>query len=137
MNPSRRIFEEVWNQKNRDAIDEVIATDYVHHDPQAADIPPGIDGYKQFVERYMSAFPDLKMKIEDEVIAGDSIVTRWTATGTQTGELPGRPPTGGKISVQGITIARLRDGKIVESWNNWDALGMTLQLSRPASGQAA
>jgi steroid delta-isomerase-like uncharacterized protein len=136
MNPSRRIFEELWNQKNRDLIDEVISSDYVHHDPQAADIPPGIDGYKQFVDRYMNAFPDLQMKVEDEVVARDSIVTRWTATGTQTGDLPGCPPTGARISIEGITIARLRDGKIVESWNNWDALGVTQQLSW-ASGRAA
>lgn len=136
MNPSRRIFEELWNLKRRDVIDDVISPDYVHHDPQAADIPPGIDGCKKFVDRYMVAFPDLQMEVEDEIVSGDRIVTRWTATGTQTGELPGCPPTGARISIEGITIARLRDGKIVEAWNNWDALGLTRQLAR-GSGQAA
>jgi steroid delta-isomerase-like uncharacterized protein len=135
-NPARRIFEELWNNKNRAVIDELMSPDYVHHDPQAADIPPGIDGYKQFVERYMNAFPDTHMTVEDEIVAGDTVVVRWTVTGTHRGELPGLPPTGRKISLSGISIARLREGKFVESWNNWDALGMMQQLSS-ATGKAA
>ena len=126
-NPSRRIFEEVWNRRNPAIIDELMAPDYVHHDvlsPEAF----GLDGYKQFADRYLSAFPDLHMTIHDEVVAGDRIVTRWTATGTHNGDLPGLPRTGKKISVTGITIARLTNGKFVESWNNWDALGMLRQL---------
>ncbi len=127
--PARRIFEELWNGKNRAVIDEVMSPDYVHHDPQAADIPPGIEGYKQFVDRYMNAFPDVHMTVEDEIVAGDTVVVRWTVTGTHRGELPGLPPTEKSISLTGISIARLRDGKLVESWNNWDALGMMQQLS--------
>lgn len=126
-NPSRRIFEEVWNRRNPAIIDELMAPDYVHHDvlsPEAF----GLDGYKQFAHRYLSAFPDLQMTIHDEVVAGDRIVTRWTATGTHDGDLPGLPRTGKKISVTGITIARLSNGKFVESWNNWDAFGMLRQL---------
>ena len=126
-NPSRRIFEEVWNRRNPAIIDELMAPEYVHHDvlsPEAF----GLDGYRQFSDRYLSAFPDLKMTIDDEVVAGDRIVTRWTATGTHEGDLPGLPRTGKKISVTGITIARLSNGKFVESWNNWDALGMLRQL---------
>ena len=134
--PARRIFEELWNGKNRDVIDEMMSPDYVHHDPQAPDIAPGIDGYKQFVERYMNAFPDVHMTVEDEIVAGDTVVIRWTVTGTHRGELPGLAPTGKSVSLSGISIARLRDGKFVESWNNWDALGMMQQLSS-ATGKAA
>ena len=126
-NPSRRIFEEVWNRRNPAIIDELMAPDYVHHDvlsPEAF----GLDGYKQFADRYLSAFPDLQMTIHDEVVTVDRIVTRWTATGTHDGDLPGLPRTGKKVSVTGITIARLSNGKFVESWNNWDALGMLRQL---------
>jgi steroid delta-isomerase-like uncharacterized protein len=138
-NPSRRIFEEVWNRKNPAIIDELMALDYVHHDvlsPEAF----GLDGYKQFADRYLSAFPDLQMTIHGEVVAGDRIVTGWTATGTHDGDLPGLPRTGKKISVTGITIARLSNGKFVESWNNWDALGMLRQLGAipsDAMGRAA
>jgi len=138
-NPSRRIFEELWNRRNPAIIDELMAPGYVHHDvlsPEAF----GLDGYKQFADRYLSAFPDLQMTIHDEVVAGDRIVTRWTATGTHNGDLPGLPRTGKKISVTGITIARLSNGKFVESWNNWDALGMLRQLGAipsDAMGRAA
>jgi steroid delta-isomerase-like uncharacterized protein len=127
--PARKIVEELWNAKNRAVIDEMMSPDYVHHDSQAADIAPGIDGYKQFVERYMNAFPDLHMTVEDEIVAGDTVVVRWTVTGTHRGELPGLPPTGKNISLTGISIARLREGKLVESWNNWDALSMMQQLA--------
>ena len=124
---SRRIFEEVWNQKNLGLIDELVATDYVHHDVQSAD-QKGIEAYKQFVDLYLKAFPDIRFNIEDEISDGDTAVIRWTVTGTHNGDLPGLPRTGRPISVTGITIARLSDGKFIESWNNWDALGMMQQL---------
>ncbi|HTJ86464.1 MAG TPA: ester cyclase [Terriglobales bacterium] len=134
--PARRIFEELWNDRNLTVIDEIISPDYIHHDPQAVDIPAGIDGYRQFVDRYINAFPDLHMTVEDEIVAGDVVAVRWTVTGTHRGQLPGLPPTGKSISLTGMSIARLRDGKFVESWNNWDALGMMQQLTS-ASGKAA
>jgi steroid delta-isomerase-like uncharacterized protein len=124
---SRRIFEEVWNQKNVGLIDELVATDYVHHDVQSAD-QKGIEAYKQFVDLYLKAFPDIRFNIEDQISDGDTAVIRWTVTGTHNGDLPGLSRTGRPISVTGITIARLSDGKFIESWNNWDALGMMQQL---------
>jgi steroid delta-isomerase-like uncharacterized protein len=124
---SRRIFEEVWNQKRIEQIDELVATDYVHHDVRSPD-QKGIEAYKQFVDLYLNAFPDIRFQIEDEISDGDTVVVRWTVTGTHNGDLPGLPRTGRPISVTGITIARLSDGKFVESWNNWDALGMMQQL---------
>jgi steroid delta-isomerase-like uncharacterized protein len=122
----RRIFDELWNGKNRAVIDELISPEYLHHDVLSPDC--GIDGYKQFVEQYLTAFPDIRITIHDEIVAGDAIVARWTATGTQNGNLMKLSPTGNRLAVTGITIARVKDGKIVESWNNWDALGMMRQL---------
>ena len=136
---SRRIFEDVWNNKNLSAIDEIISADYVHHDansPAAA----GIDGYRQFVKYYMSAFPDAHFTIDDAFTDGDNEVTRWTVSGTHQGELAGIPPTGRRFSVAGISIARLANGKIIESWNSWDALGLMQQLgviSGEPKGRAA
>lgn len=124
---SRVIFEEVWNQKSVERIDDLVATDYIHHDVLSPD-QKGIEAYKQFVHLYRSAFPDIHFKIEDEIADGDKVVIRWTVTGTHNGDLPGLSRTGRRISVTGITIARLSDGKFVESWNNWDALGMMQQL---------
>ena len=136
---SRGIFEEVWNQKRVEKIDELVATDYIHHDVLSPD-QQGIDAYKQFVQLYRNAFPDIHFKIEDEIADGDRVVIRWTVTGTHNGDLPGLPRTGKAISVTGITIARLSDGKFVEAWNNWDALGMMQQLGAvptEAKGRAA
>jgi steroid delta-isomerase-like uncharacterized protein len=136
---SRGIFEEVWNQKRIEKIDELVSTDYIHHDVLSPD-QKGIDAYKQFVYLYRNAFPDIHFKIEDEVSEEDTVVIRWTVTGTHHGDLPGLPRTGRPISVTGITIARLSDGKFVESWNNWDALGMMQQLGgvpTEAKGRAA
>jgi steroid delta-isomerase-like uncharacterized protein len=137
---SRQIFEDVWNRKNLSAIDDLIAADYIHHDPNS---PPanGIDGYRQFVNHYMSAFPDAHFTIDDAFTQshdneGQNEVTRWTVVGTHEGELAGIPRTGRRFSVTGISIARVANGKIIESWNNWDALGMMQQLGVvPAEGK--
>ena len=109
-------------------VDELIAADYAHHDPQSPDVQGGIEGYKQFVNFYLSAFPDIRFTIDDEIESENLVVTRWTVTGTHLGDMPGLPRTGKPILLTGITIARLSDEKVVESWNNWDALGMMQQL---------
>ncbi len=125
---SRRVFEEVWNNKKIDAVDQLMAASYVHHDPQSPVTSSGIESYKQFVSHYLNAFPDLHFTIDDEVADEQTIVSRWTATGTHQGDLPGIPRTGRKFSVTGITMARVKNGKFIESWNNWDTLGLMQQL---------
>ena len=137
---SRRVFEEIWNNKKLDAIDELMAASYVHHDPQSPVVASGAEGYKQFVSHYLKAFPDLHFTINDEVADEQTIVSRWTATGTHQGDLPGIPRTGRKFSVNGITMARVKNGKFTESWNNWDTLGLMQQLGvlpAEAKGRAA
>jgi steroid delta-isomerase-like uncharacterized protein len=125
---SRRVFEEVWNNKKIDAVDQLMAAGYVHHDPQSPVASSGVESYKQFVSHYLNAFPDLHFTIDDEVADEQTIVSRWTATGTHQGDLPGIPRTGRKFSVTGITMARIQNGKFIESWNNWDTLGLMQQL---------
>ena len=137
----RRLYEGIWNNREFHLMDELVAADYVHHDPQAeGGVAQGREEYKKFVNLYVNAFPDVHLTIEDEVASGDTVVTRWTATGTHKGDLPGLPRTGRKVSVDGISMVRLRDEKIVESWNVWDALGMMRQLGAApteARGRAA
>jgi steroid delta-isomerase-like uncharacterized protein len=130
---SRRIFEDVWNRKNLNAIDDLMAADYVHHD--AGTVPAnGPEGYRQFVSSYLNAFPDAHFTIEDAFTVGESEVTRWAVSGTHQGELAGIPPTGRRFSVTGISIAHIANGKILESWNNWDALGLMQQLGVVSDG---
>ena len=137
---TRRFRLEVFSQGNIAAIDEICDANWTLHvpfDPQG-NWPRGPQGMRQLVNLYRSAFPDLQFTIEDEVAEGDKVVTRWTARGTHKGELMGIPPTGRQATVTGITINRMANGKIVEDWANFDALGMMQQLGViPAPGQAS
>ncbi len=122
-----RLIEEVWNQGNLDVVDEIYAIDYVGYMPGSLEIQ-GTEGFRQFVNMYRTAFPDIKFTIEDQIAEGDKVVTRWTASGTLKGELMGIPPTGIQSTTSGIVIGRYAGGKFVEAWDNWDALGMLQQL---------
>jgi steroid delta-isomerase-like uncharacterized protein len=124
---SRRLVEEAFNQGKLDVIEDLVAPTLVSHDPLTGDTK-GPDGTREVIEGYRSAFPDLKITIEDQLAERDLVATRWTAKGTHKGELLGIAPTGKESTVTGLTIDKIKDGKIVESWNNWDALGMLRQL---------
>ncbi len=134
----RREVEELFNHTgNLDAADEIYAPNYVGHEPTSGDIQ-GIEGVKQFAALYRQAFPDLQTTIEDQVAEGDKVVTRFRSRGTHQGETEAfGPPTGNQAEVTGITIEQFSDGKIVEDWTNFDALGMMQQLGLiPEPGQA-
>lgn len=136
---SRRFFQEFWDQKNLSVADELMATDHVDHTPGSPPgLPPGPEGFKQFASVYFAAFPDLRLTIEDMVAEGDEVVTRWTSHATHTGNFIGIPPTGKSTSITGITINRIVEGKAVETWTNFDMLGLLQQLGVvPAPGQTS
>jgi predicted ester cyclase len=77
---------------------------------------------------YLEAFPDTHFTVDAQLADGDYVITRWTATGTQEGELMGLAPSHKRVTVTGITIDRFEGGKVVESWSNWDTMGMMQQL---------
>ncbi len=135
-----RFFEELWNGRQLSLADKLFSADHTYHDPSIPWAGPGPEGMRQVVSTYHHAFPDARMNIDDQFVAADRVVTRWTAIGTQTAELPGNPPippTGKKINIQGIWIHRFAGGKIVESWDVWDTLGMLQQIGAiPAPEQA-
>lgn len=117
-----------------DALDEVVAPDYVLHNPGEVH---GIDGLRAMVEGYRAALPDLRVTIEHQFAEGDHVATRFTIRGTHDGELMGIPPTGREVAFTGITISRCRDGKLVEEWELADALGLLQQIGavpEPAVG---
>ena len=124
---ARRMFEEMWNEGNLDAADELLDASYVAHG-LGVELPPGPEGFKQFLGFYFTAFPDLHMTIEDEVAEGDMVVQRCAVTGTHQGDLMGVPPTGKKITMAFISIVRYSNGKSVEGWALADLLGMMQQL---------
>jgi steroid delta-isomerase-like uncharacterized protein len=133
---ARRIIEEVYNAGRYEVADELIAPDYVGYDAASPEPMRGPDGIKRQAEGYRTAFPDMRLTIEDEIAEGDRVVTRWTATGTQEAELFGIPATGKQATVTGITISRIVDGRIAENWISWDTLGLLQQLGAvPAMAQ--
>jgi steroid delta-isomerase-like uncharacterized protein len=123
----RRLGVEPW-EGNLGVVDELVAPDYVGHDPAQPEEMHGPEGIKAFVSTYLAAFPDGRITIDEQLAEGDLVATRWTGRGTQQGELMGIPPTGKQVTVSGITISRVKNGKVVEEWSNWDTLGMLQQL---------
>ena len=77
---------------------------------------------------YRNAFPDLHFTIDEQIAEGDKVVTRWTAHGTNKGELLGMPATDKSTTVTGIAVDRIANGKIAESWGIFDQFGMMQQL---------
>lgn len=125
---ARRLMEEAFNAGNMNVVDELVAAGYVNHDAAAPETTVGPEAAKASVAGYRAAFPDLRITVEDQIADDDRVATRWSATGTHRGELMGMTPTGKQSTVTGITIDRIVDGRIAESWTNWDTLGMLQQL---------
>ena len=132
----RRYVEEVSNEGNLDLVDEIFAR-YVSHQPDGHTEERGPEDVKRFIGEFHQAFPDFHSTIEDQIAEGDKVATRWTIRGTHQGEFRGIAPTGKQITVTGIGIFRFSEGKVVESWDNFDQLGMMQQLAAiPQPGQA-
>jgi steroid delta-isomerase-like uncharacterized protein len=87
--------------------------------------------YKHVCLLYLAAFPDFRVTTHNIIAEGDKVAVRWTVNGTHLGELMGIPPTGRPVMFTGMTIHRLADGKIVENWWAYDALGMIQQITAP------
>jgi steroid delta-isomerase-like uncharacterized protein len=119
-----RRWADIFAQGNLDLVEEIYASDFVGHDPTMPEDLRGVEGAREFYSMYLGAFPDAEVTIEDQLAEGDKVVTRWTGRGTHQGELMGVPPSGNRVEVPGITISRIEGGKIVEEWENYDALGM-------------
>ena len=131
----RRFYEEAFNKKNRAAIDEFIDPTQVDHAAPPG-TPGGLEGARQTVTMYLTAFTDLYFTVEDFIAEGDKVVARLTVRGTQQGVFMGIPPTGKHATVTAIDINRMVGGKSVEHWLNIDMLGLLQQLGViPAPGQ--
>lgn len=123
---ARQVFEEIQSQGKTDLVDQIVANDYLGHTPSRDFHGP--EGVKQLEAMVRSAFPDLRVTVEEQVAEGDKVATRWTFRGTQQGEFQGIPPTHKQVTMKGITIFRIANGKLIEGWNRPDMLGMLQQL---------
>ena len=124
----RRWFEEVWNKGRMEAIDEMASPDVIGHGQAQHDTDIGLKEFRTFAESLRTAFPDFKVTIDQVIEQGDKVVARWTTVMTHKGEFLGVAPTGKKVTITGTSIQRIVDGKIVEGWDNWDQLGLLVQI---------
>lgn len=126
----RRWFEEVWNKGREEAIDELFAENGVAHglsDESGSELR-GPAGFKPFFHKFRSAFPDIQVLIEDAIAEGDEVAVRCSVRAKHTGEGLGLAATNQPIAITGMSIARVKDGKIVEAWNNFDFMGLFQQI---------
>ncbi|MFI5122503.1 MAG: ester cyclase [Vicinamibacteria bacterium] len=118
---SRRLLEDVFNEGKVDLIDELCTDGYVGHDPVVGD--DDREASKRTITGYREAFPDIHFTVIDAFGVDDKVVVRWSGVGTFENELMGQAPTGEKGDpVEGINIDRFEDGKVAESWTQWDTL---------------
>ena len=135
---AKRGFE-AFNTGDMSIADEIVADGAPSHDPAMPEELSGPDAMKKAVEIYRGAFPDLQLTIDECFSDGDLVCIRWSSEGTNDGELMGMPATGKRVTSEGISIDRIQDGKIVESWVHWDNLGLAQQLGmmEPAGAASA
>jgi len=124
---NRRFYEVVLNQQNLAAAGEFVAANYRGHSYPPS-LPPGPDGLRAFLSLFFQAFPDGKVSIEDMFGEGDRVAARLVFSGTHQGDFMGIPPTGKKIAVPAIDLARFENGKIVDHWGGPDQMALMVQL---------
>ena len=126
----RRVLEEAFGQGKLEVVDEVLDPDFVCWDPnsESGEIR-GADTIKGEIEYFHNAVPDLTYTVEEQVVEGDKVVSRWKASGTHEGEFFGVPGSGRRIEMTGIQIDRFDEsGKMVEEWPEYDLLGAMRQM---------
>jgi predicted ester cyclase len=125
----RQWFERVWNNRDESAIPELMSADHVGHGfgPNGATVI-GPAGFIPFYQVFTSAMPDVRITTAEVISEGDTVCARWSATGTLTGGGLGVNPTGKSMTVCGLSMGRIANGQIVESWNTFDQLDMHQQL---------
>jgi len=130
-------FMDSFNRMDMTGLESRVSDAVVNHTLPPG-MPSGKEGWKMLASVFWAGFPDMQVTIDDVIAEGDKVAYRWTARGTQTGEIMGIPPTSRSVILTGITIDRYdTESKIVEHWESYDQLGMLQQLGViPTPGQA-
>ena len=118
-------------------VDQILAPNWVDHHPPMP-LPQGYEGFQQLTMAFRSAFPDMRIEIEDMLAEGDKVAARLHFRGTNSGSFQGMPPTGKTVEFTATGIFRIVDGKVTDNWVNGDFLGLLQQLGVvPAPGQGS
>jgi steroid delta-isomerase-like uncharacterized protein len=131
---TRRWFDEVWNNRRIDVAGEMIHDDATAFGLAERGQAMTLDGFRSFFDRFVGAFPDLRIVVDDVIADGDRTACRLRATGTHAGPNLGVPPTGRPVEFSAIVWTRWQDGKIAQSWNEFDAWGLMGQISAGGAG---
>lgn len=121
----RKFFREIWCEHDESAIDRYIAADAAGND---ATFGIGRESFRKQWKKWLIGFPDLCLSVEELVAEGDTVVSRWTLTGTHTGPFLGVAPTGKTVRVSGMSLDHLKDGVVVAGCDGWDSLGFRQQI---------
>jgi steroid delta-isomerase-like uncharacterized protein len=131
----QRVVDELWNSKNLDAADELFAANAPNNIPVAPDLPAGPDGAKDLLSIFHNAFPDLTLKVDRVHAMGDRVAGRLFNEGTHSGSFLGVAGSGNKVDFTMIGLFRLENGKIAESWYEFDSLRIIQQIgAMPGAG---
>jgi steroid delta-isomerase-like uncharacterized protein len=123
----RDFIDALFTRGDLGAVDQYLAQDFLNHDPPVG-VTPDAEGMRAAGAMFRTGFPDWHSDLHDLIAEGDIVVERFTASGTHRGEAMGVAPTGKVVSLAGINIFRVQDGRIVERWGRLDELGLFRQL---------
>jgi steroid delta-isomerase-like uncharacterized protein len=123
-----RSFFRAINAGDSSALDQYIAVDYVDHNPQFPNLPPGLEGVRQGFEKALRSWSDFHHEVVDQIAEGDKVVSQINAYAIHVGEFLGVPATHKKITMSGIAVHRIANGKLVEHWSKIDQIGVLVQL---------
>jgi steroid delta-isomerase-like uncharacterized protein len=122
-------FDQVWNQGREAAVHRLLAPEGVFHNiAQDGKDTTGPEEFLPFFRAFRDAFPDIHITVHQTATEGDVVAGRFTLTATHKGHGLGVPPTDRHVSFDGMSMAKIVDGKLVEGWNVWDAYGLREQL---------
>ena len=130
----RRFFEDILGKGDWSVGEEIVASDVVMHHPSSPVPVAGYEAVQGMLSAFRAGFPDMQMTVEDAFGSGDRAAVRWHMQGTHTADLFGIPPSGKAVSVHGISVVRVADGKIVEDWVAEDTMGLMQQIGVVPTG---
>ena len=128
----RRLLDEVWTAGDLSLLPELMAEAFVGHTAPQGSTLEGRDRYQQLIALYKGVFLETHFSVDDQFASGDKVATRWSARVKEDSEAAQHDSVTGKpITISGISITRLENGKIVEGWDTWDTLGLLQSSSEP------
>jgi steroid delta-isomerase-like uncharacterized protein len=125
---ARDFFEQIWNQGDPNAIDKFISPNTIGNDPQFG---TGRESFRKKWREWQVAFPNIHFRVDEVIVEGNQVVTKWHLTGTQSGPLEGLPASNKEVSVDGVSIDQIENGQVVSGFDAWDSLNFRKQLGLP------